>query len=161
MIRRIALVAFAAIILIVVAAAVYFRSASDDPAIWHVDPLTTERTGKPNDYLVAPEVDTAVPANRTTRTHAIAPRELMFLFHSVAMNAPRTKVVAGSVDELWVTYAQRSSIWGFPDYISARAVPVGDGSAMAVWSRARFGYGDMGVNETRVELWLAQIGEER
>jgi len=47
----------------------------------------------------------------------------------------------------------------FPDYISVKAVAVPGGSALVVWSRARFGYGDFGVNRSRIEDWLDRIGE--
>jgi len=46
-------------------------------------------------------------------------------------------------------------MFGWPDYISVRAVAVEGGAALAVWSRSRYGYSDMGVNRARVGRWLA------
>ena len=143
----------------VVVVAVAMRSVGDDPAVWHVDPATAARTGKPNDFLVAPEGMTAARPDRIARTHSIPARELMFLLESVARNAPRTRLIARSADGLWATYVQRSPVLGFPDYISVKAVAVPGGSALVVWSRARFGYGDFGVNRSRIEDWLDRIGE--
>ncbi|MEL6267324.1 MAG: DUF1499 domain-containing protein, partial [Pseudomonadota bacterium] len=64
------------------------------------------------------------------------------------------EVVAGSAAEGFVTYVQTSRIVGFPDYVSARTVEGG----IAVWSRSRYGYSDLGVNRARVEDWLAAAG---
>jgi uncharacterized protein (DUF1499 family) len=46
----------------------------------------------------------------------------------------------------------------FPDYITLRTVDLGDGvSGIAVWSRSRYGYSDLGVNRERVEKLLAAL----
>lgn len=135
------------------------RTAGDDPARWHVDPLTAERTGRPNDYLVAPEGMAAAPVDRAAGIRDDTPGALMARFDRVARAAPRTAIIGGSVDALYVTYVQRSALIGFPDYVSVRAVPVPGGAALAVWSRSRYGYSDLGVNRARVERWLAALGE--
>lgn len=148
----------AALAVVLVGLSIGIRAVGHDPATWHVDPATAERTGAPNDYLVAPAGTTAAPPDRTADTLAANPRALLFLFDAIASNAPQTEVVAGSLDDLHITYVQRSLVFGFPDYISVRAVPVDGGSALIVWSRSRFGHSDMGVNRDRVERWLAQMG---
>jgi uncharacterized protein (DUF1499 family) len=57
-----------------------------------------------------------------------------------------------------MTYVQRSRFWGFPDYVSVRAVDLGDGSsALAIFSRSRYGASDLGVNRARVDAWLARL----
>jgi uncharacterized protein (DUF1499 family) len=135
------------------------RSVSDDPAAFHIDPATAARTGAPNDFLVAPEGATAARPDRIAEVHPMPPRALLERLDSVAMGAPRTERIGGSLDEGWITYVQRSRVFGFPDYVSVRAVEVPGGSALIVWSRARFGYGDFGVNRARVENWLAALGD--
>jgi uncharacterized protein (DUF1499 family) len=137
--------------------AISMRWVADDPAVWHVDPATAQRTGAPNDYLVAPEGATAAAPDRIARVHPSSPRELLQKLDAVAMRAPRTERIGGSLDEGWITYVQRSRVVGFPDYVSVRAIDVPGGSALVVWSRSRFGYGDFGVNKTRVEGWLATL----
>ena len=138
--------------------AVTMRMVDDDPSIWHADPATAERTGRPNDYLVAPEGMAAAPADRVAKVHDTDPRALLFQLDAVARPAGAT-VVAGSVDDLWITYVQRSMIFGFPDYISVRAVEVEGGSALVIWSRSRYGRSDLGVNKKRIDGWLRQIGD--
>lgn len=152
------LAALAVLILIGCAGtAISMRSTADDPAIWHVDPATSERTGKPNDYLVAPDGLTAAPADQASRVFAMPPEDLLFLFDSVVRPSSGVSVVGGAVEERWITYVQRSAVIGFPDYISVKAVEQPGGSALIIWSRSRYGYSDLGVNRKRVEEWLAQV----
>lgn len=132
------------------------RLAPDDPAVWHTDPLGAVRSGAPNDYLVLPEGMNG-PADRSMAPRAVSALELMTQFDGVALAAPRVQRIAGGPQLLFATYVQRSALFGFPDYISVRAVEGEDGAALAVWSRARFGYADLGVNRARVEGWLAAL----
>jgi uncharacterized protein (DUF1499 family) len=148
----------AALVAGAVVLAIVMRWVQDDPAVWHVDPAAAARTGAPNDYLVAPQGATAAQPDRLAEVHPFLPRELLQRFDAVASAAPRTERIAGSPDEGLVTYVQRSRVFGFPDYVSVRAVEVPGGSALIVWSRSRFGYGDFGVNKARVEGWLAGLG---
>ena len=55
MIARILKWLIAIVLVTTIGIATAMRMVGDDPAAWHVDPTTVERTGKPNDYLVAPE----------------------------------------------------------------------------------------------------------
>ena len=142
---------------ILVLIAIAMRVLPDDSAAWHVDPLLAARTGKPNDYLVAPAGLAAAEPDRVSDTWPMPPAELMARVDAVALGEPRTDRIAGGPGEPWATYVQRSRLFGFPDYVSVRAVEAPGGSALAVWSRARFGHGDMGVNRARVERWLAAL----
>ena len=150
--RRMALSVVAVVLAIAVAGMIYIRSVGHDPATWHVDPTLGERTGRPNDVLVAPAGgDLAAPVSKAD------PTALMQAFHAVATAAPRVSVVAGEPAEGFVTYVQRSKWIGWPDYVSVKAVPVEGGATLAIWSRSRFGYSDMGVNRARIEDWLARL----
>lgn len=135
--------------------AIGMRNVSDDTAIWHVDPAATERTGRPNDYLVAPTGRTTATVDRESTVHPLPPEELLFLFDAVAK--PTSTVLAGSIQDRHITYVQRSTVLGFPDYITVKAVEVDGGAALIIWSRARYGYSDLGVNKKRIDGWLAQI----
>lgn len=139
-------------------AMVWLRAVPDDPGTWHLDPAVTERTGRDNDFLMAPTGTVAAEIDTVAEVKAVAPKDLLFQFDAIARNASRTAVVAGSVDEGMITYVQRSAVLGFPDYITVKAVEAGDGAGLIVWSRSRYGYSDMGVNRARIEGWLAQVG---
>jgi len=130
------------------AGAVYFRKVSDDPAVWHVDPLTAVKPDTPNSILVRPE-----GGDRTAPAYDVAPEELARAVDAVALAEPRTQRIAGAPDELWMTYVQRSALWGFPDYISVKVLPRNDGATWAAFSRSRFGQSDLGVNAARLARW--------
>lgn len=149
-----------AILLVIATAgvAIGLRMLAHDAAAWHVDPATAERPGRDNDFLIAPEGTTAAPPDVIAQTRPVSPRDLLFQFDAIARNATRTQVVGGSVEDGWITYVQRSALFGFPDYVSVRAVPVGEEAGLIIWSRSRFGYSDMGVNRARVEDWLSRMG---
>ena len=55
---------------------------------------------------------------------------------------------------------ERSRIMRFPDTITAKFIPQGEGrSTVAIYSRARYGYRDFGVNQARIARWLAELAD--
>ena len=146
----------AAVVVLVLAAAAWVRTVPSDPAVWHADPLTAQRPGMDNDVLVLPPgmpgADIESPLFQGD-LRAVARR-----VDAVAVRDGRTRRLAGNVDQGFVTYIVRSQWMGFPDYVSLKIVPQPDGRfALAIWSRSRFGYSDLGVNRARVERWLAAL----
>ena len=154
--KRILLWILALAVALTIAAGAYFRTATDDPAIWHVDPAAAARTGNPNDYIVAPKV-VRDDADRVAMVHEGNPKDLLFQFDSIA--GPSSHKLAGSLDELHITYVHRTPLMGYPDYISVKAVETEGGPALVIYSRSRFGKSDFGVNKSRIDNWLAQMGE--
>ncbi len=150
------------LILIVVAiiGALYMRviTASHDPAEWHVDPFTIIRPVSPNTYYVAPQSMVEATVDREAPIYT-APASLMAqAFDDYVRTQPNVILLAGSVDESWLTYVQRTPTLRMPDYITVRFIDFEDGgSTLALYSRSRFGYGDMGVNKARVGLWLQSL----
>lgn len=135
-----------------VSGAIYFRRVADDPARWHVDPLTARKPDSPNAALIRPEAgDGAAPV------YAVTPLALAQAIDAVAMAEPRTRRIAGDPQALWLSYVQRTALWGFPDYISVRVVAVDGGASYAAFSRARYGYSDLGVNAARLDRWQAAL----
>ena len=138
------------------------NTSGHDPARWHIDPATARPGGNPNEYFAAPRGATAPPAGGETRLYPESPRALLARFDAIARAQPRTRVVAGDLDSLMITYVQRSRVFGFPDYLTVRAIAIesgtGEGGAgLIIWSRARYGRSDFGVNRARVEAWLALL----
>lgn len=152
---RIAKVLIALVIVGLLGTAIGMRMTTDTAADWHVDPATSERTGRPNDYLVAPAGVTKADPDRAAMVHALPAEDLLFLFDAVAR--PSSTVLAGSVKDKHITYVQRTAVMGFPDYVTVKAVDVDGGASLIIWSRSRYGYSDMGVNQDRIDAWLAQI----
>lgn len=144
-------------LVVLVAAAGFIRLAPDDPRVWHVDPLEAPRTGRPNAWRVAPpgalvQIDAAAPV------YALGASDLAQAFDARVQEEPRTTRLAGRPSGLWATYIVRSRHLRFPDYVSVRFLDLADGaSTLAIYSRARYGRSDLGVNRARVENWLAAL----
>ncbi len=142
-----------AAILGLVAAGAWVRLAPLDAGTLHVDPLTVTARGSTNGWLAAPEGD--APPLRVDLDPTVAAARVA----EVILGTPRTTLLAGGDD--WATYVTRSALWGFPDIASVRITPAGEGAEVAVYSRARFGRSDLGVNRARVEGWRAALGAAR
>lgn len=146
------------IVLLVAGFLLYVRLAGHDPSVWHVDPATAPTPATPNSYRVVPP-GTAVPeSGRASPVYAATPAELMAAFEAHALAQPDTIRLAGGAEDGFVTFVQRTPLVKYPDYISVRAVSVGEGqSALVILSRSRFGKSDMGVNKARIDSWLQAL----
>lgn len=122
------------LILILLVAMGYIRFAPSDPTRWH----------RP----VEGQADRDWPSGVLRLTEAS-----LADLDAVARDWPRTKLLAGSVDEGRVTYITRTALWGFPDYTTVEARETGS----AIYARLRFGRSDFGVNGRRVSNWLAAL----
>ncbi|MGR3723521.1 DUF1499 domain-containing protein [Abyssibius alkaniclasticus] len=155
---RILIVLFVVFLLAMAFTMYRFISATHDPQVWHVDPQLVERPVTPNTYLVAPQVLHITTVDREAPQYQVSADVLAKAFDDYVIRQNKVTVVAGSPEELMITYVQRSWFWQIPDYISVKFVPLeGGASTIIIWSRSRFGYGDMGVNAARVESWLASL----
>ncbi len=139
----------------------YVRYAGHDPAKWHVDPLTATSPSSPNSYRIGPEhgAHGAVEApDAVAPVWSVSVDELASTFDSLVTADARVDVIAGSAADGHVTYVQRSKTMAYPDYISVRFIDLGDGtSTLAAFSRARYGYSDLGVNKQRLERWVGDV----
>ena len=115
----------------------YVRLAPSDPARWHAMPGEMEDRdldGGAKRVIQAGEGDLA-------------------RLHGIAVATPRTKVLAGSVEEGMITYVTRSRVFGFPDYTTVQQ----EADLIKIHARLRFGKLDMGVNAARVDAWLVAL----
>lgn len=150
---RLALILGSVIVLAAISFAAYLRLVPSDPDIWHVDPRSVERPVIRGSYLLC-DCQGDGPAPR----FAGSSPDVMAKFDQVVMSSPRVRRMAGTPDTGHVTYIARSFLFGFPDYISVIAYPTGEGTALAIYARLRFGSADMGINQQRVQAWLAELG---
>jgi hypothetical protein len=126
--------------------------------MWHVDPMTAPNPPTPNFYRIGPRDGQPAPIDDPAPVYAAAPAALATALDDFALRQRETIRIAGTPAELWMTYVQRTETLKFPDYVSVRIVALDDGrSTLSILSRARFGYGDMGVNRKRIEGWLAAL----
>jgi|GEM_PF-567648 len=177
------------------------RTVTHDPVVWHLDPLEVESSPTPNDFRVAPSDFTTREVDVESPRYEASAATLAQAFDSFVMAQPRVERVAGTVEEGFLTYVQKSETIQLPDYISVRfydldppapeeaapapapepqegtstvavegldqpeaapqepapvaaPAPPEPLSTIAIYSRSRFGHGDLGVNEARVRAWL-------
>ena len=115
----------------------WVRMAPSDPARWHVSPPVARDTDRPAGVVRVVQGDLAA-------------------LDAIIAAEPRTRRLAGSVDEGRITYITRTALWGFPDYCTVER----QNGSLVIWSRLRFGRSDIGVNKARVTRWLADLAQD-
>jgi uncharacterized protein (DUF1499 family) len=123
--------------LAIVAILAYIRLAPSDPARWHVS--VTDTTSRDADGLSV----RVLPGDRDTLAR----------LNEEMVAPPRTRVLAGSVEEGRITYITRSRGFGFPDYTTIEQT---DGQ-VRLKARLRFGRSDLGVNRARLEGLVSRL----
>lgn len=123
------------------------RTADVAPQNWHVEPARVD----------APPDGSAARIGDAAPTFPAPPEQVLTALDAVAAERPRARRIAGSPEEGLVTWEIRSKVWGFPDYLTAQAIPDGDATRLDVVSRLRFGENDLGVNAARLDDWLADL----
>lgn len=126
-----------------------------------VDFKTLRLSGRPNQWLVLPPgfAGAATP-HAESPIFPVAPRALMQAVKKLATEEPRTALVHGDAGNGQAAFVARSRVFRFPDRITVGVFAVpggGEGSALAIWSRAVYGRRDFGVNRARVERWLGLL----
>jgi len=119
--------------------------------------LTLNR--RPNQFLMLPDGFKALaPAHAVSPELTAAPAKVYPTIKRVFSAEPR--VVLAREDEAagQLEFVQRSALFRFPDTITIAVLPAGKGkSTLAIYSRAKVGYRDFGVNQKRTEHWLALL----
>lgn len=128
--------------------AAYVRLAPDDPARWHV--AMAEIAGEA--AAVSPVIR-QVPGGAVAFLPAADPAAALARLAGMAEASPRTRRLAGSPAEGRITWIARSRLIGFPDYITAETTERG----LRIWSRQRYGRGDLDVNLRRLTDWLGRM----
>ncbi len=145
---------------IVGAGAIFYKisTVEHDPEVWHVDPLTEAQSLKPNSYRIAPPDLTPEFVDQPSPVYSANPTLMAKAFDDFVLSQSKTKRIAGSPEEGWMTYVQRTPRLNFPDYISVKFIDLNGGkSTIAIYSRSRFGHSDQGVNAQRVRTWVATL----
>jgi hypothetical protein len=127
------------LLLVVIGFMLFVRLAPTDPAQWHTALGAVE------------DADGAGSAMRVLKADA----SVLERADASMRSLPRTKVIAGSVEDRHVTYVTRSLVFGFPDYTTLQYSEA-DGLFKA-FARLRFGKSDMGVNAERLDGLIAAL----
>ena len=119
-----------------------------------------KKTWRPNQYLALPSPFKAAqdPDMLSPRFKASA-TEVMEAWQEVLRLQPRVSKIRQA--GLQIEAVQKTPLVGFPDWITAEGVDLGDSVAsICVFSRSKYGVRDFDVNEKRVRLWLSWLEQK-
>jgi uncharacterized protein (DUF1499 family) len=118
------------------------------------------KINRPNQFLALPAgFASAEKPDTTSGVFNATVDQVRDAWLEVVRGAPRVSGVRqleGQIEAI-----QRTALVGFPDWITAQPVDLGDGTAsICVFSRSKYGLRDFGVNEKRVLEWLALLASK-
>lgn len=119
-------------------------------------------TGRRNQFAALPRGYQATPGlpHIASPEFAVPVAKLRDAFLETLEGEPRLILTAETDDRLQVEFVQRSRVFRLPDVVTVAFVPLSDcRSTLAIWSRARVGAYDFGVNHRRVRRWLGRLLE--
>jgi uncharacterized protein (DUF1499 family) len=118
------------------------------------------RINKPNQFLALPaNFTSAERPDATVGTFTATVDQVRDVWLQIVRAAPRVSGVRQLEGQ--IECIQRTPLVGWPDWITAMPVDLGNGQAsMCVFSRSKYGLRDFGVNQTRGLDWLAQLASK-
>ena len=124
-----------------------------------IDFASFKRSGRPNNVLMLPPgFQAASKADAESPMFEGTAEALADAAKSIALGWPRTALLNDVDGNHQFAVVQRSKICRWPDTMTVQALPVADGGAsLAIYSAAKYGYRDFGVNRTRVEDLLKAL----
>lgn len=116
-----------------------------------------EKPKSQNYFIACPKGKCNITPDFTVETYPVPVAQLKELWANCILAEPRFKLVHVDSDNQF-TYVQRSAVFRFPDFITIRFYALSDStSSLAIYSRARYGYYDFGVNKRRVLYFLKKL----
>lgn len=126
-----------------------------------VDFTTWDRAPRPNAFILCPADLCPGETHGTAPVFPVPPAELHAAWEALAARKPHTRQLARDEDLMQGDWEVRTPVLRFPDTVTVRILPAGPGrSTLAVYSRAHYGYGDLGVNGRRMRAWLDELRTE-
>lgn len=119
------------------------------------------RSRKPNSALALPAHSARDDADLESPVYPVAVEKLRDALVAIASREPRTHLLHLDREAMQAEFEQSSKLFRFPDTITVAFEPVdAERATLAIYSRARFGYYDFGVNRKRVQRWLDLLTDE-
>ncbi len=119
------------------------------------------RSRKPNSALALPAHSARDDADLASPVLAARVEQLRDAVVSIAAREPRTHLLHLDREAMQAEFEQSSKVFRFPDTITVAFEPVDATHAtLAIYSRARLGYYDFGVNRKRVQRWLDLLADQ-
>ncbi|HEY7610700.1 MAG TPA: DUF1499 domain-containing protein [Alphaproteobacteria bacterium] len=124
-----------------------------------IDFAELKLTRRPNQFLALPSGFIAkAQAHAASPVFAAPPEMVIDALKRIALAEPRTALIAEDRAAHRLALVARSKTFHFPDYIDAEAIALAPGqTGLAIYSRAKYGLRDFGVNRARIERWLAAL----
>lgn len=114
------------------------------------------RSRRRNQCWISPAGFAPEPPHDEAPVYAMPASALRDGLRDIIAAEPRITWGKVSTDGLRFDLVQRSRLFGFPDDIAIEILPLGpQQSTLAIYSRAKYGLRDYGVNRQRVKRWLA------
>jgi uncharacterized protein (DUF1499 family) len=112
------------------------------------------KISRPNQFLALPvQFTSAQKADAVSPVFAVSVDQVRDAWLEIVRGEARVsgiRQLEGQIEAI-----QRTPLVGFPDWITAQPVDMGDGKAsICIFSRSKFGYSDAGVNKKRVMAWI-------
>jgi hypothetical protein len=111
-----------------------------------------------NGFLACPADYCPIASDMTSPALPLSIDRLGELWPRVVQDEPRLVTVAAEPERRRLVLIQHSAGFRFPDVITVEFVALGpEQASLAIYSRARYGKLDFGVNRRRVEGWFARL----
>jgi len=126
-----------------------------------VDFRRLKRRSSPNSYLCYPSgFDCALTADYSSPIFSVGATQLEDCWRQLLKKERSIKVIHDDVSSRSMVCVQRSRIFNFPDIIDVQfVIMTEEKSSVAVYSRSKYGYYDLGVNRRRVLSWLKRLSD--
>lgn len=125
-----------------------------------IDLRGVTRSAFPNDALACPPGVCSARADLAVPTYGLPAEALRERLHRIALAEPRCRQIGAEPTLDQEVFEQRTRFLGVPDFIRVQLVGI-DGEISAIlYSRARYGLWDLGVNKRRLRRWLARLDRD-
>ena len=126
---------------------------------------TLKRSSKPNNYLLAPpDMCLAAEPDDPAPIFANSARGLFSQLSELIASERRWSDLKADSESLQLKFIARTPLMGFKDDVDILVIAPGDaggqsesGASLAIYSRSRVGYSDLGANKKRVESIIARL----
>lgn len=119
---------------------------------------TLPASRRPNRWLICPPGFANREPDEVPPVYGVEADQLREQWSKLIRSQPRIRIDRDEPDGM--DLVQRTAILRFADDIGVAYVPLGPGrSSIALFSRSRIGYSDLGVNRRRLRGWIGALNE--
>jgi uncharacterized protein (DUF1499 family) len=113
---------------------------------------------RPNYYLICPADYCNVKPGEVSPVFAVSAADLFQAWQQMLAKQPRITPLYTHPEQLQYGYVVRSWLFRFPDTVQVKFISLSkQTSSLALYSRSKYGYSDLGVNRRRLQSWLQQL----